>query len=148
MPTTRWIAPDFDLARAARGAPRSPVDPVSSATRKRDACSSREMFDEMLLGQDLGRRHERHLQAVLHRDERREQRDDGLAGADVALQQPVHRLRPLQVVDDLLERLLLPGGQPERQHARAPIRGCDRRRESAAGFCSAAAPRRRASTPI
>ena len=88
-----------------RAAP--PVAPVSSATRKRDACSSREMFDEVLLGQNLGRRHERHLQAVLHRDERGQQRDDRLAGADVALQQPVHRLRPLQVVDDLLQRLLL-----------------------------------------
>ena len=48
----------------------------------------------VLRGQDLGRRHERHLQAVLHRDDRRQQRDDRLAGADVALQQPVHRLRP------------------------------------------------------
>ena len=62
----------------------------------------------MLLGQDLGRRHERHLQAVLHRHQRRQQRDDRLAGADVALQQPVHRLRPLHVVDDLLERLRCP----------------------------------------
>ena len=60
---------------------------------------------EVLLGEDLGRRHEGHLQAVLHRDERRQQRHDRLAGADVALQQPVHRVRPLQVVDDLLERL-------------------------------------------
>ena len=56
----------------------------------------------VLLGEDLGRRHERHLQAVLHRHERREQRDDRLAGADVALQQPVHRRGPLHVVDDLL----------------------------------------------
>ena len=106
------------------------------------------MFSEMLLGEDLGRRHERDLQAVLHRDQRRQQRDDRLAGADVALQQPVHRLRPLQVVDDLLQRLLLPGGQPERQHRAAPTRGCDRRPESATGFCSAAAVWRRASTPI
>ena len=43
--------------------------------------------------------------------ERRQQRDDRLAGADVALQQPVHRLRPLQVVDDLLERVPLAGGE-------------------------------------
>jgi hypothetical protein len=60
--------------------------------------------EEVLLGQDLGRRHEGHLQAVLHRHERGEQRDDRLAGADVALQQPVHRLRTLQVVHDFLER--------------------------------------------
>ena len=102
----------------------------------------------MLLGQDLGRRHERHLQSVLHRDERREQRDDGLAGADVALQQAVHRLRALQIVDDLLQRLPLPGRQPERQHAPGrladPIVDADRRPASAPPL----AARRRASTPI
>ena len=31
-----------------------------------------------------------------------------LPGADVALQQPVHRLRPLHVGDDLAQRDLLP----------------------------------------
>ena len=73
--------------------------------------------EEMLLGQDLGRRHERDLQPVLHGDERGQQRDDRLARADVPLQQPVHRLRALQIVDDLLQRLLLPACQTERQHA-------------------------------
>jgi hypothetical protein len=72
---------------------------------------------EMLVGEDFGRRHERHLKAVFHFDQRREEGDDGLPGADVALQQPVHRMRPLQVVDDFLQRLLLTGGQLERQHA-------------------------------
>ena len=86
------------------------------------------MFRKCCSAQNLGRRHERHLQAVLHRDERGQQRDDRLPGADVALQQPVHRLRPLQIVDDLLERLALSRRQPERQHARAPIRECDRPR--------------------
>ena len=72
---------------------------------------------EVLLGQDLGRRHERDLQAVLHRDQRGQQRHDRLAGADVALQQTIHRLRPLQVVDDLLQRRPLSGGELEWQHA-------------------------------
>ena len=76
----------------------------------------------VLRREDLGRRHERHLQPVLHRDDRREQRDDRLARADVALQQPVHRLRPQHVVDDLLDRLPLPGRQLERQHLRADAR--------------------------
>ena len=49
-----------------------------------------------------------------------------LPDADVALQQPVHRLRPLHVGDDLGDRLLLIAGQPERQHA--PDRVADRRR--------------------
>ena len=35
--------------------------------------------DEVLLGENFGRRHERDLEPVLHRDERREQRDDRLA---------------------------------------------------------------------
>ena len=73
--------------------------------------------EEVLLGQDFGRRHERDLEAVLHRDQRREQRDDRLPRPDVALQQPVHRLRTLQVVDDFLERLPLAAGELERQHA-------------------------------
>ena len=71
---------------------------------------------KVLLRQQLGRRHHRGLQAVLHRDERGQQRHDGLAGADVPLQQAVHRPRPLQGLHDLLERLALVAGQPERQH--------------------------------
>ena len=78
--------------------------PVSDATRNRDGCEQPRDVQEVLIGQNLGRRHERDLQTVLHRDERRQQRDDRLARADVALQQPVHRLRLLQVVDDLPER--------------------------------------------
>ena len=70
----------------------------------------------MLLGEDLGRRHERDLEAVLHRDERRNQGDDRLAGADVSLQQAVHRRRALQVLDDVLERVTLAGGELEWQH--------------------------------
>ncbi len=82
--------------------------------------------DVVLLGEDLGRRHERDLEAVLHRDERGHQRDDGLARADVPLQQPVHRVRPLHVADDLGDDLLLIAGQPERQHAFALIRASRR----------------------
>ena len=40
-----------------------------------------------------------------------------LPGADVSLQQPVHRLRPLHVVDDLGDHLFLIAGELERQHA-------------------------------
>ena len=46
----------------------------------------------MLLGEHLGRRHERALVPALHRGEQGGDGDDGLAGADVALQQPVHRV--------------------------------------------------------
>jgi hypothetical protein len=41
----------------------------------------------VLLGQDLGGRHERGLVAALDGEQHGEERDDGLAGADVALQQ-------------------------------------------------------------
>ena len=107
---------------AARRASRSRrfrpvVAPVMSSTRKRDCLQQLSQAEKVLLGENLGRRHERHLQAVLHRDERREQRHDRLARADVALQQPVHRRRPLHVVDDLLQRAPLSFGQLERQNA-------------------------------
>jgi hypothetical protein len=69
----------------------------------------------VLLCQDFCRRHERHLQAVLHGDQRRQQRHDRLAGADIALQQAIHRRRALHVFDDLLQRAALPIGEPERQ---------------------------------
>ena len=105
---------DFRQLRLARGG-------AGGAGQQRDAKPRRLQqprdVHEMLLRQDLGRRHERHLQAVLHRDQRRQQRDDRLARADVALQQPVHRMRALQVLDDLLERLSLPRRELERQHA-------------------------------
>ena len=52
---------------------------------------------------------------VFHRDQRRQQRHDGLARANVSLQQAVHRLRPLHVADDVPEHLFLILGQLERQ---------------------------------
>ena len=71
---------------------------------------------QVLLGENLGGCHEGDLQAVLHGDERRQQRHNRLARADVALQETVHRLRPLHVLDDVLERLPLALRQPEWQH--------------------------------
>ena len=61
--------------------------------RARDAELEAEVGDgeEVLLGERLGRRHQRALASVLDRAQQRVQRDDGLAGADVALQQPLHR---------------------------------------------------------
>ena len=90
----------------------------------------------MLFGEDLGRRHERDLLAALDRLQRRERRDDRLAGADVALQQPLHRRRMLEVVRDLAPHALLRARQLERhareqrlrqgarprEHRRAPLR--------------------------
>ena len=46
----------------------------------------------MLLGENFGGRHERRLVAVFDRLQRRQRRDHGLAAADVALQQALHRV--------------------------------------------------------
>ena len=46
---------------------------------------------KVLFGEGLGRRHQRSLPAVLDRTQECVERDDGLARADVALQQPLHR---------------------------------------------------------
>ena len=48
---------------------------------------------EVLVGQHLGRGHERALVTALDRRQHRPHRDHGLARADVALQEPVHRQR-------------------------------------------------------
>ena len=59
---------------------------------------------EVLLGERLGRCHERGLRAVLDRAQHRVQRDDGLARADLPHQQPLHRPRPGEVGVELGDR--------------------------------------------
>ena len=89
------------------------VPPVSSVSRKRKVEQSPDV-DEMLFRQDLGRRHERDLEVVLHRDQRGQERDDRLPGPDVPLQKAVHWFRQFHVADDLANGLLLIAGQLER----------------------------------
>ena len=67
----------------------------------------------MLLRENLSRRHERHLEPVLHRDDRRDQGDDRLAGPNVTLKKPLHRPRFLHVRHDLRECVPLPVGELE-----------------------------------
>ena len=69
----------------------------------------------MLLGENLGRRHDGDLRAVFHRLQRRKRRNDRLAAADVALQQPLHRIRLREVGFDLRSRALLGARKRERQ---------------------------------
>ena len=57
----------------------------------------------MLLGEDLGRRHQRTLVAALDRGQQGGDGDDRLAGADVALQQAVHGVRRREVGIDLAD---------------------------------------------
>ena len=67
----------------------------------------------VLLGQHLGGRHQRPLVAALDGDQQRAHRHDGLARPDVALQQPVHRVRAGQIGVDLGDGPLLGPGQRE-----------------------------------
>ncbi len=71
--------------------------------------------EEMLLGKRLGRRHQRALAPVLDGAQQRVERDDRLPGADVALQQPLHRHGTGEIRVELADRLLLPGGELERE---------------------------------
>jgi hypothetical protein len=78
----------------------------------------REPADELLqvlLGEDLGRRHQRALPAGVDRACRGERGDDGLARADVALQQPVRRHGAREVGIDLGGDAALRARQGERQ---------------------------------
>ncbi len=69
----------------------------------------------VLLGQHLGGRHQRGLVPAVDPGEHRGHRDQGLAGADVALQEAVHRHPPLEVTQDLVDRPFLGTGEGERQ---------------------------------
>ncbi len=80
--------------RAAPGARRGGVAPVSVATSTPAASARRASAGGVLAREDLGGRHERHLVAGLDRVRGGQQRHHGLAAAHVADHQPVHRPRP------------------------------------------------------
>ena len=63
------------------------------ADRHRLAGHQRLQGGEVLLGQGLGRRHQRPLGAMLDRAQQRVEGDDRLAGSHLPHQQPLHRLR-------------------------------------------------------
>ena len=85
--------------------------------RDADAGGFRQRRDgvEMLAGEDFGRRHEGGLPPGFDHRRRRDQRHHGLAGADIALQQPQHALRAGEIGDDVVDRLLLRMGERIRQ---------------------------------
>ena len=73
--------------------------------------------EEVLLGQDLGGRHESALVAVLQRDDHGQERHQRLARPHVALHQAVHGMGRLHVVRDLAQHALLRAGEAEGQDA-------------------------------
>ena len=72
----------------------------------------------MLARQNLGRRHEGRLPAGLDHCRGGEERNHGLARADIAVNQPQHACRPRQIGDDVAGRARLRRRQGIRQ-------GCD-----------------------
>ena len=108
---------------------------------------------EVLVGEDRRRREQRHLLAVEHGLEGGAHGDLGLAVADVAAEQAVHRLRRLHVALDVGDRLRLVGRLvvlervlelllPRRVLGEGePVaRGCGARRASGAGRSCRASP--------
>ena len=88
---------------------------------------------EVLLGEDRGRHEHQHLLAGVGRLERGAQRDLGLAVADVAADQAVHRALGLHVPLDVLDRLALVGRLAVREgglEVAQPV-GVGREREAA-----------------
>ena len=96
----------------------------------------------MLLGQDLGGRHERGLEAGFHREQHRRDRDDGLAGTDIALQQAVHRLRRRKIAPQFVDHARLRIRQIERQTAQESSRATRPGPQCACPLRNAAAERR------
>ena len=98
----------------------------------------------MLLGQRLGRCHQRRLVTGLDGAQHRVQGADRLAGPHLPHQQPLHRLRAGEVHVDLLERSILVAGQLEGERlepAAHPVAGRRQLGSSPGGEAAAAAGR-------
>ena len=85
--------------------------------------------EKVLLGERLGRGHERALAPGLDRPQQRIYRDCRLSGADVTLQQPLHRRGAGQVGVDLHDGVLLRTGEREWQRGSVPIDEISRRQQ-------------------
>ena len=143
LPVTRFVS---SSTRSGRSANRLP--PASGTSRPVQQPPD---AGGVLLGEHLGRRHQRALVAALHGGQQRGHGDDGLAGADVALQQPVHRVRRGEVGVDLGDHPALGVRQREAQRGveaarparRRPRGGC-RRSPAPSPACASRAPAARA----
>jgi hypothetical protein len=116
---------ETDLAGGDLGHQAAPGGVADAAGQQADAEAGAEQpaleRAHVLFGEDLGRRHDRHLEPVLHRHHRGDECHHRLARSDVALQQPLHRPRPLHVGDDVAQRRPLPVGELERQHGAGAV---------------------------
>ena len=121
---------DRNLSRTdglEHGCPRAPVEaPGESGHGNAQGFEPGCEIAQMLLSQQLGWRHHRDLEPGLDRGQRRRRRDHGLAAADIALHQPLHRMSFLQVGKYFLQHPALGTRERKRQlleqllHQRAP----------------------------
>ncbi len=74
---------------------------MSSSGLMPSGASQREKFCAMLLREQFGRSHQRGLAVGFDGVRRRECRDDRLAGTDVALHEPEHRVRDCEIAANL-----------------------------------------------
>ncbi len=126
------------LAAEARQRPRR--GPGSRAKRSREGA-------EVLLGEHRGRRQHRHLLAAQHRLQRRAQRDLGLAVADVAADQAIHRARRARMSASTVVDGLAPGRASPRTGRSPRTRGTSRRAPGRRGRAAPRAARRAAAAP-
>jgi hypothetical protein len=113
---------DVDLPRG------DPLERLASRARRQTALELEQLHPRVgqvapergvvLLGEDLGRGHERGLPATRHRGQDRVDGHRRLPGPDVALEEAVHRARGPHVGRDLLDAALLRSG--EREGIQAP----------------------------
>ena len=115
------VRADRDVDRTI-GEPREYfAPPVAGDARRKERMRRPAVREErrerpgMLLGEQLGRCHERGLRARAGSDTRRKGGDDRLSRADVALEQPRHGHALAEIRADLLERSLLRARERERQ---------------------------------
>ena len=114
---------DVDLANARRLEDLAPIDrpcrtgeqPHPRSIPIRQSGIEHAQSLQMLLGKDLGRRHEGGLETIRCRSEHRRSGHRGLAGADVSLEQPGHWLLLAHVFENLSQHRLLRSREPERQ---------------------------------
>ena len=145
MPTTRSISPA--LQRFQRLPPFARRQAAGQQQAAHAAVGEVAVQGaEVLPGQHLGRGHQRRLMLVGHRHEQGVDGDGRLAGADVGLQEPLHRPFAGQVAANVGDGLVLVGGQGERkQPANAGVEDRARRQDRRpAAVAHLAAPQRQA----
>ena len=109
-----WVPTTMSIVPSARPSERR-LDLLGGAKARQLGDLDRPLAEAVgdvlvvLLGEQRRRRQDRDLLAAVDRDEGGAQRDLGLAEADVAADQPVHRLRRHHVLDHGVDRGVLVG---------------------------------------